>query len=331
MSKTLGFSEIIANYFINSGIEENQQNILLHLIDGVVQMNPEGEAVIENKLAMNSLFKELDLALRVLSAKKIDCQEIPIYFQAMNDIWDAKSNNNLSDKYSLAAPVYGISLISKGYNIFRSPLITKAANEIASYAKSLSATEKSIVIDVGCGIGLQGQILSQLLEEKGVRDKVIVIALDPVDEQLEIAKERYTQMGHKVYDEYYTSKAQDIEGVKELNNTHFDAMLSVGVFGGYVLPEDFSKMLNHTGFSSKTSFFFTTRVFPEKDYINKLPSKSAAILEIEVTKANGYDKALHTSSGQLLNRDYAFVSVNRRRAKNLNNKSSAEPRSPQFS
>ena len=273
------------------------------LLAGAMIFNPSGEAIKGNYSIEQFFLKEFEYSLHWLAEKQTDPTSIDKMFAAMRAIYNGTcSSERLSLYYELAAPVYAVSLIANGYNLPRSQIVDLAAKEVAH-----STSNNPIIIDIACGVGLQGQHLAQLLENREVRHKVTIIGIDPSSASLEQALTRRTLGKQQVYDQVYATTAQDLNSITALATKKFDVMLSIGAIGGYITPANFAQMLMHPGFSSRTTYCFSSRVYPPEEYFARLPVTPESV---SVSKQSGYDRTIRDSSGEALNRDYTLIAAN---------------------
>ncbi len=100
-----------------------------YLLDRISNFNPKGEGIIDKQEVIINLAEEVRFISKILQGKSFD--DINLMFQSMIDIWDLSDISIPTEKYKLAAPVYSISVIAKGYNLPRCKLIEQIAREIA--------------------------------------------------------------------------------------------------------------------------------------------------------------------------------------------------------
>ncbi len=195
--------------------------------------------------------------------------------------------------------------------LYSSSNLIKLVQVILIQALTLSDESMSTLnlLDVGCGVGLQTQALSNMLEAMGIRQKVRIIGIGPLSEELTISFLRKTYLDNAVYDVLINSTAAGL-GAK-LNGIQIDLMMSTGVMGSYVFQDEFRLMLSLDIFTNLTRFMFAARARCKDNFINILHERNlVGTTPIYSYNKGGYDRTLRTSDGTVLNREYAFILVN---------------------
>lgn len=286
---------------------DNSDGVLRALVEGVSHLSAEG--IKQSTKWFADLAREMGFVTGYLREKSASSEAVGLMFQAMVDIWDKTDTDNPLERYKLAAPVYSVSLITKGYNLHRSELIGNIADELALRAGFLEKGHTLTVLDIGSGVGMQGQVLARKLIDKDIRDKVEIVGIGPIQEELDVAAERKID-GQPVYDALVKGKASDFSQVCG-DVSRVDVLMSTGVFGSYVDASEFSAMLSHPAFTDETAYMFATRAKASGAFLKVLEELHLqGTIPTTVDVKGGYDMPLLDSAGNMMNRDYAFHRVN---------------------
>lgn len=286
--------EFINNHFLQVTMSQEIRGIYKALVNGVLSFNSDGAGIVTYYERETFFLAEFEHTLRLMKANKTSPEQIEKMFAAIHEIYQRTPSEPMPILYERAAPVYAVALLANGYNLPRSKLVTIAANE--ALAKPQQGAEKITIIDIACGVGLQGQRLAQILENKEARGRISIIGIDASNESVQLAKQRQTRSRAAVYDEVYTCRAEALPEFPQLAGRQFDVMLSLGALGSYIPHEYFSKMLTHPGFTHETTYCFSVLVMPNKfsDALNLTKDKLSI-----VTQAS-YDRPISNEDGVLL-------------------------------